>query len=118
MSSAVHSHPSQSDGPALGPEGEQGRLSVDEGGLVAEGHFFAGHGTKQPGPPTRSPRQQLIAGDVVALVITWGAPRGFPVGQRQPTQARGVRFGCRSDDALCHAPFGPLPGQGLRPALS
>ncbi len=84
MSSAVHSHPSQSDGPALGPEGEQGRLSVDEGGLVAEGHFFAGHGTKQPGPPTRSPRQQLIAGDVVALAITWGALVAFRWGKDSP----------------------------------
>lgn len=73
MSSAVHSHPSQPDRRARSLEVVQGHLSLGDGAVI--GGDDAGISGRSAGlrPPTRSPRQQLVAGDVVALAITWGA---------------------------------------------
>ena len=77
MSSAVHSHPAQPDERALHLEVVQGRLSIGDGLTVLKDRPASGQHARHSRPPTRSPRQQLVAGDVVALVLTWGMLVGF-----------------------------------------
>ena len=72
MSSAVHSRPSQPDERALNAESVQGRSSFADGLSVLKSDPTAGQNAKRSKPPTRTPRQQLVAGDVAALALTWG----------------------------------------------
>jgi exopolysaccharide biosynthesis polyprenyl glycosylphosphotransferase len=72
MSSAVHSHPSQPDERALKLAAAQGRLSFGEGLSVLKDGPVSRQIARRPRPPTRTPRQQLVAGDIVALALTWG----------------------------------------------
>ncbi|MCL4414175.1 MAG: hypothetical protein M1522_05400, partial [Actinobacteria bacterium] len=77
MSSAVHSHPSQPDERALNLEAVQGRLSSADGLTVLKDDPTSGQITRRSRPPTKTPRQQLVAGDIVALALTWGVLVGF-----------------------------------------
>jgi exopolysaccharide biosynthesis polyprenyl glycosylphosphotransferase len=82
MFSVVHNHPSQPDEGARGPEALQGDLMFDktvlgEGAAAGTATSAQRPSTKRSRPPTRSPRQQLVAGDIVALAVTWGALVGF-----------------------------------------
>ena len=73
MSSVVYSRPSKSDEQALSREAGEGRLSPGEGATVAQDVATLRQNARRSRPSTRTPRQELVAGDVFALAITWGA---------------------------------------------
>ena len=91
MSSVVDSRPSRSDEQVLSrEEAGEGRLPPGKGATVAQDVGTLRQNAKRSRLSTRTPRQELVAGDVFALAITWGAL----VGSRWGTESNPKLAAC------------------------